>query len=34
VPRSTGDGVFRRWPSHEYPEGRINEVAERIRENL
>ena len=34
VPRSTGDGVFQRWPSHKYPEGRMNEVAERIRENL
>ena len=34
VPRSAGDGVFQRWPSYKYPEGRIGEVAERIRENL
>lgn len=34
IPRSAGDGVFQRWPAHKYPEGRMNEVAERVRENL
>ena len=34
IPRNSGDGVFRRWPSYEYPEGKIGEIAGRIRENL
>ncbi|UCG56218.1 MAG: HIT family protein [Phycisphaerales bacterium] len=34
IPRKTADGVFDRWPSHEYPEGRIEAVAEAICENL
>jgi histidine triad (HIT) family protein len=34
IPRNAGDGVFRRWPSYEYPEGKIDEIAGRIRENL
>jgi histidine triad (HIT) family protein len=34
IPRNSGDGVFRRWPSYKYPEGKIGEIAGRIRENL
>ena len=34
IPRNSGDGVFQRWPSYEYPEGKIDEIAGRIRENL
>ena len=34
VPRNTGDGVFNRWPSFEYEDGKIEEVAEAIRKNL
>jgi histidine triad (HIT) family protein len=34
IPRNAGDGVFRRWPSYEYPEGKIDEIADGIRENL
>jgi len=34
IPRSTGDGVFNRWPSYEYKEGNIEAIAVKIRENL
>lgn len=34
VPRNVGDGIFNRWPSFEYEEGKIEEVAEAIRKNL
>lgn len=34
IPRNSGDGVFRRWPSYEYPEGKIDEIADKICENL
>jgi len=34
VPRKTGDGVFNRWPSFKYEEGKIEEVARAIRKNL
>ena len=34
VPRNAGDGLFSRWPSYEYPAGRIEAVAAEIRENL
>ena len=34
IPRNAGDGVFNRWPSHKYPEGKIEEIARRIRQNL
>lgn len=34
IPRRTGDGVFNRWPSYEYPAGRIEAIAEAIREKL
>jgi histidine triad (HIT) family protein len=34
IPRSTGDGVFDRWPSYQYQEGKIEAIADEIRENL
>ncbi|MHC4175128.1 MAG: HIT family protein [Planctomycetota bacterium] len=34
IPRNTGDGVFDRWPSYKYQEGRMEEIAAKIRENL
>jgi len=34
IPRSTGDGLFSRWPSYKYEEGRIDQIAGKIRENL
>lgn len=34
IPRNSGDGVFNRWPAYEYEQGRIDEIAARIRENL
>ncbi len=34
VPRNVGDGVFDRWPSYRYPQGKIEEIADKIRENL
>lgn len=34
VPRKTNDGVFTEWPSFEYEQGRIQQLAEKIRKNL
>ena len=34
IPRSAGDGLFSRWPSYKYPEGKIEQIAAKIRENL
>jgi len=34
IPRNAGDGLFNRWPSYKYPQGRMEEIAARIRENL
>ena len=34
VPRMTGDGVFNRWPAFKYPEGKIEKLAQKIRENI
>ncbi len=34
IPRSAGDGVFRRWPAYRYAKGKIEEIAAKIRENL
>lgn len=34
VPRNTGDGLFSRWPSYKYKEGKIEAIATQIRENL
>ena len=34
IPRNNGDGVFNRWPSSKYPEGRAEAIATSIRNNL
>ncbi len=34
IPRMTGDGVFNRWPAFKYPEGKIEKLAQKIRENI
>jgi len=34
VPRNIGDGLFNRWPSFKYENGKIEEVARAIRKNL
>jgi histidine triad (HIT) family protein len=34
VPRNTGDGLFKSWPSFKYKEGKIDSIAEAIREHL
>ena len=34
IPRNTGDGVFDRWSSYKYQEGKIEAIAAGIRENL
>lgn len=34
IPRNVGDGVFRRWPSYKYPEGKAEAIAAKIRRNL
>lgn len=34
IPRNTGDGVFDRWPAYKYQQGKIEEIADRIRKNL
>jgi len=34
IPRNAGDGLFSRWPSYKYEDGKIEEIAGAIRENL
>ena len=34
VPRNAGDGIFNRWPAYKYEQGRMEEIAEKIRKNL
>jgi histidine triad (HIT) family protein len=34
IPRNSSDGVFDRWPSHKYGEGRIELIAANICKNL
>jgi histidine triad (HIT) family protein len=34
IPRNTGDGVFNRWPAYKYQEGKIEQIANKIRKNL
>ena len=34
IPRKSGDGVFDRWPAYEYPQGRAEQIAEKICEKL
>lgn len=30
IPRTAGDGVFTQWPAYKYPEGGMQEIAEKI----
>jgi len=34
IPRRASDGVFNRWPSYKYQEGKIEVIAAEIRKNL
>ena len=34
IPRRSGDGVLAGWPCYKYPEGKIERIAEKIRNNL
>jgi histidine triad (HIT) family protein len=34
IPRNTGDGVFDKWPSYKYPQGKSEAIAEKIRKNF
>lgn len=34
IPRSEGDGVFTEWKSKKYPEGKAEQLAEKIRKSL
>lgn len=34
IPRHKDDGVFNRWPSYQYAEGKAVQIAEKIKENL
>jgi histidine triad (HIT) family protein len=34
IPRIVGDGVFDRWPSYKYPDGKIEDIAAQIRQKL
>jgi len=34
IPRKTGDRLFSRWPSYKYEDGKIEQIAEKICENL
>ena len=34
VPRKSGDGVFHHWPAFQYPPGRAEAIAEKIKQKL
>lgn len=34
IPRMKGDGVFTQWPAKKYPEGRIEKLAEKIKQKI
>jgi histidine triad (HIT) family protein len=34
IPRNSGDGLFDQWPAYKYPQGKIEEIAAKIRKNL
>jgi histidine triad (HIT) family protein len=34
IPRSADDELFPNWPSFKYPDGKAEEIAEKIRQNL
>ncbi|MBC8379310.1 MAG: HIT family protein [Planctomycetes bacterium] len=34
IPRNANDGIFKKWPSFQYPDGKAEQIAAKIRENL
>ncbi len=34
IPRNVGDGLLNRWPSYAYEQGKIEAIAEKIRQNI
>jgi histidine triad (HIT) family protein len=34
IARNSGDGIFNRWPSYKYKQGKIEVIADQIRKNL
>ena len=34
IPRNSGDGVLSGWPKYSYPQGKIEQIAAKIRENM
>lgn len=34
IPRNSNDGVFNRWPSYQYPEGKAEQISENLRKKL
>jgi len=34
IPRRAGDGIFTRWPSKQYHQGRAEELIQKIKQNL
>ena len=34
IPRNVSDGVFNRWPSYKYEDGKIEEISAEIREKI
>ena len=34
IPRNSGDGLFKQWPSYQYEEGKAEAIVEKIRQNL
>jgi histidine triad (HIT) family protein len=34
IPRNAGDGLLNRWPSYAYEQGKIETIADKIRENV
>ena len=34
IPRNADDGIFKKWPSFQYPDGKAAQIVAKIRENL
>ena len=34
IPRNVSDGVFNRWPSYKYEDGKIEAISAEIRKNI
>ncbi len=34
IPRNAGDGLLNRWPAYSYEQGKIEAIAEKIRQNV